>query len=296
MGSNGLLLSAIIPVSRMSGKFGNLSMWLKEASKFPIKIIFVHDVQDDLTGVELKNLVSGIDLESILILEGRFGNPGEARNFGIKSIEGRWFTFWDSDDLPNLENIFLCLERFPTAEILIGSFETENESGEVKAFKIEENLVDHLLRNPGIWRIVFKAELQEKIVFPNLRMAEDQIAISNIGIFNFKLKVCDTIFYRYFTNFPGQLTSNKEALNDLFNAVKVSKLNLKNHSRMNSSFAYGLYAKQLLTGLKSGSIKLKLKMIIHITCSIFPFNVFYLRKMTRAFIWNFRVWMSYEKK
>ena len=296
MGSNGLLLSAIIPISRMSGKFGNLSLWLNEANKFPIKIIFVHDVQDDLTGVELRNLVVGMDLENVLILEGRFGNPGEARNFGIKSIEGRWFTFWDSDDLPNLENIFLCLERFPTAEILIGSFETENESGEVNTFKIEENLVDHLLRNPGIWRIVFKAELQEKIVFPNLRMAEDQVAISNIGIFNYELKSCDTIFYRYFTNFPGQLTSNKEALNDLFSAVKVSKLSLKNHSRINSKFAYGLYAKQLLTGLKIGSTKLKLQMIMHIVYSIFPFKIFYLREVTKAFIWNFKVWMIYEKK
>jgi len=296
MGSNGLLLSAIIPVSRMSGKFGNLSTWLKEASKFPIKIIFVHDVQDDLTGVELENIVSGTDLENVIILEERFGNPGEARNFGIKSIEGRWFTFWDSDDLPNLENIFLCLGRFPTAEILIGSFETENDSGEVSTFKIEKNLVDHLLRNPGIWRILFKAELQEKIVFPNLRMAEDQIAISNIGIFNYELKSCDTIFYRYFTNFPGQLTSNKEALNDLFNAVKVSKLNLKNHSGVNSSFAYGLYTKQLLTGLKIGSTKLKLQMIMHIAYSFFPFKTSYLRKVTKAFIWNFRVWMIYEKK
>ncbi len=280
----------------MSGKFGNLSLWLKEAGKFPIKIIFVHDIQDDLTGVELRNLVSGMELEDILILEGRFGNPGEARNLGINSIEGRWFTFWDSDDLPNLENIFLSLELFPTAEILIGSFETENELGEVKTFKIQDNLLDHLIRNPGIWRIVFKAELQTRIVFPDLRMAEDQIAISNIGIFNYKVMTCDTIFYRYFTNFPGQLTSNKEALNDLFNAVKVSKLSLKNHSRINSSFAYGLYAKQLLTGLKMGSIELKLKIITHVASSIFPFNISYLREVTKAIVLNFRVWMIYEKK
>ena len=39
-----------------------------------------------------------------------------------------------------------------------------------------------------------RLKLQEKIVFPNLRMAEDQIAISNIGIFNYELKFCDTIF------------------------------------------------------------------------------------------------------
>ena len=276
----------------MSGKFANLSAWLKRASEFPMKIIFVHDIQDELTGAELRNLVSGMDLANFVILEGKFGNPGGARNFGMGSIEGKWFAFWDSDDLPNLENIFLCLERFPAADILIGAFETENDSGEVDSFNIEDNLADHLLRNPGIWRMVFKAEFKEKIVFPNLRMAEDQIAISNIGIFDFELKPCDTIFYRYFTNFPGQLTSNNKALNDLFHAVNISKSNLKYTSGVNRSFAYGLYVKQLLTGIKLGSFRLKMKFIAHGATSIFPIKISYLREVTKAFIWNIKVWLS----
>jgi hypothetical protein len=206
--------------------------------------------------------------------------------------------FADSDDVFYIPEIARALlDKSACAQVIIGAYrENDFESKKSKVCQPSYPLhINHAI-NPGIWRIVFKAELQEKIVFPNLRMAEDQIAISNIGIFNYELKSCDTIFYRYFTNFPGQLTSNKEALKDLFNAVKVSKSNLKNHSSVNSSFAYGLYAKQLLTGLKMGSTKLKLQMIMHIAYSFFPFKTSYLCKVTKAFIWNFRVWMIYEKK
>ena len=289
-----LVLSAIIPVSKMSGKFGNLSTWLKDANNFPLKIIFVHDIQDENTGNDLRKLVSDLALTNFILLEGKFGNPGGARNFGMQYIEGKWFTFWDSDDLPNLDNIFKCLERFSTAKIILGSFETVDESGEVQKFIIANNLADSLLKNPGIWRIVFNSELRDKVEFPNLRMAEDQIAISNIGIFEYEVKSCEVIFYRYFINFPGQLTSNNEALDDLIYAVNISRLNLNNTSTENRSFAYGLYVKQLLTGIKMGSPQLKYKLLMHIARSMVPFKMSFFLKVSRAYLWNLKVWLRHD--
>ena len=290
------ILSVIIPITLMSGKFQNLATWLKDVNNYPLRVIFVHDLQDDKTGMELEKLISEKMCNDCVVLEGHFGNPGTARNFGMNSLIGDWFAFWDSDDLPCLESIFTAIKRYPTANILVGGFETEDASGEIKEFRVGKNLPNHLIANPGIWRMVFKSDLRNKFVFPPLRMAEDQIAIMEVGIFDFKIQICDSIFYRYFTSFPGQLTSNKNAKNELINAVDISRAIVRTATTENVSFAYGLYVKQTMTGIKQGSYKIKIRLLSHIFISLFSRQRISRVKWLQAFLLNIMIWRGHAEK
>lgn len=285
-----IVLSVVIPVTRMSGKFGNLASWLEDSKLYPLQIIFVHDIQDNLTGSELQELIREKKILNCVQLEGTFGNPGMARNFGLRSIKGDWFSFWDADDLPNLQNVFSAIAQGTGYEILIGQFEVVNRDGETKRIEITKDLAGHLVKNPGLWRMIFKMDLNKKIQFPPIRMAEDQIALSGLQIFNLRVQLYDYVFYTYFQSFPGQLTSNKSAIDDLIKAVKISGSNLQYSSESNKRFDYGLHLKQILTGVKMGSLNTKITLIKN-EMHFFTNGLGLSRSdWIKAFFWNIKIW------
>ena len=97
-----MLLTAIVPVTKMAGKLQHFEEWLSICRGLPIEIIVCHDVQDDQTGPELTKIFESLNLENKLIfLEGTYDSAGLARNAGIPLASGEWIVFWDSDDLPD---------------------------------------------------------------------------------------------------------------------------------------------------------------------------------------------------
>lgn len=52
------LLTAIIPIGKMNGNLIILKNWIAQISNYPLKVILVHDFQDEGTAFELKKLVA----------------------------------------------------------------------------------------------------------------------------------------------------------------------------------------------------------------------------------------------
>ncbi len=225
MGRNDLrtspLLSAIVPVTKMSGRLTNLDSWLDLIELLPIEIIIVHDIQDDKTSAELLNLVKKYKKLGITIHEGEFGSPGGSRNAGIVFAQGLWTAFWDSDDLPNVMEIMNSINLADREiEIIIGDFEIQQDSE--SKLKQHHKKLSLVALNPGLWRMVFRSKITKETPFEEFLMGEDQLFVASLNLNSRKILFSRSIFYRYFKGSPHQLTSSRLAL--LENDLALQKL------------------------------------------------------------------------
>jgi glycosyltransferase involved in cell wall biosynthesis len=225
MGANDLrnspILSAIVPVTKMSGRLKNLDSWLGLVELLPVEIIIVHDIQDTKTSAELLNLVKKYKNLDITIHEGKFGSPGGARNAGIAFAQGQWTAFWDSDDLPSVVEIVNCINLANLEiEIIIGDFEIHQDSESKR--KLHHQNLNLVALNPGLWRMVFRNKITTKAEFEEFLMGEDQLFVASMNLNSRKIMFSRSIFYKYFKGSPHQLTSNRVALSE--NELALQKL------------------------------------------------------------------------
>ncbi len=206
------LLSVVVPVSKMSGRLGNLSRWLNHELDPRIEVVLVHDMQDEKTGPELRRLVAWAGGSRIRLLENQFGSPGAARNAGALLVETKWIAFWDSDDIPNTGTILgelLSLKIEP--EILIGNFIVQTITRKYEV--LHSSRIQQVGLSPGLWRMVFLTNSINGITFPEYKMAEDQVYLAKLRIGSRAIHYSDAFFYTYFRGDPNQLTSNKDLTN-----------------------------------------------------------------------------------
>lgn len=222
MGDKQILLSVVVPVSKMAGKLNRLSNWLDELDFQECEVFLVHDIQDIRTGPELEDLIMRRAKSNLKLLSGSWNNPGGPRNFGLSQIQGKWATFWDSDDLPQVVNVLRALKSGSEYDVLVGSFQlVDSTTGNVLRTEVVKELED-IFFNPGIWRMIFKSNLLMDLKFPELRMGEDQLFLLDLKIYDKKIKFSNEIFYQYFRNHPGQLTAQKSAISDLQTTIKIT--------------------------------------------------------------------------
>ena len=204
----------------MAGRLENLSSWVTQENAKTLEIILVHDVQDDFTGPELRNLMSSLN-DRATLLESYIGSPGGARNVGYQIATGDWVVFWDSDDRPNVKAVLDCLGLNKNDfELIIGCFTWVSEITGAKesSQKLNDRLENALVTvgiNPGIWRMIFKRTLIGDTEFPPLKMAEDQIFIAKILAKNPRICTSNANLYNYYFGLPGHLVNNKKAQLDL---------------------------------------------------------------------------------
>jgi len=255
------VVSIICPVRNMSGRLQKLEKWIHELSENPrVEVIIVHDSSDDRTGAELKSICQ--KYESIILIQGRYGNPGSARNAGLMICTGKWVSFWDCDDQPNTNEFLGLIEQFEdiNLEIGFGRYRTMNEISELVTespcwTSAKEKNLKIIALNPGIWRIIFSRELLDGMSFKPLRMAEDQIFISEAIVKATELKFFDNIVYTYFTGSEHHLTKDSKALQDLLPAFKqTSKMKCVGESEI-QLFLQTMATRQLVSGLKFGTFR-----------------------------------------
>ena len=251
-------LTVVVPITLMAGKLSKLEEWLRSAIKYPIQIVIIHDKRDFATGVELATLVDGLNTRNIEIVEGRYGNPGSARNQGISRAHGKWITFWDSDDSPCVASVMSEIDNAQVAtDVIVGGFRVVNEfKGVFSELSRPRNCRD-IAMNPGVWRMIFRTTSIKNSRFPALRMAEDQVFLSKIGFAELQIQYTSSELYKYYVGNLTQLTKSKEALNDLPKAItqignRESKVSLRQ-----VKFDMFLIARQLVTSLTKGSIKIQ---------------------------------------
>lgn len=265
--------SIICPVFNLSERLARLEKWIKEVSVCPqFEIIIVHDYSDGKNGSELESICK--QYKNVLFIDGHFGNPGSARNAGLKIAQGTRVTFWDCDDEPNVANFSSLIESSKTTnpDICFGSYTTLNEKSGSKidspcwSDSTEKNL-KIVAQNPGIWRIVFARDLLEGIAFQPLRMAEDQIFICEAVLKARSIEFQENRIYTYCTGSPGHLTSNPMALQDLLPALKKTIQMLETCNNDMVFFPSFMAARQFASGLKYGNFRTRLALLILVSRS-----------------------------
>lgn len=225
--SNSSLLTVIVPTKNMHLKLELLKSWLCECEKYPIQVIIVVDFSSDGTFDEISSFVSMLGNSSIRIIHGNYGSPGLARNAGLKGINSNWLAFWDSDDYPILENVFEALHaKLMDTDIIIGGFITHEFDQPVISRTLSTNQETQngtleILRNPGIWRWIFRSSLVSDLEFPNLGLAEDQCYLASVLSKNPIILKSKKTFYDYSTNRYNSQTSTGRYIRDIKPAIQI---------------------------------------------------------------------------
>lgn len=217
------LLAVVIPITRMAGKLGNLRTTLLLAAQHDIQVILVHDVADSETSHQLNEMIKEIQKLNFHLIEEVFGNPGDARNAGLQFASREWLAFWDSDDLPHVEEFSLMVEKASAtgADVAIGGIETcyfgsESKRKTFPAFPIQSRTsIFQLAQMPAFTRMAFRNFSQGIMKFPPLSMGEDVVFLARSRFLERKIYTHSSTVYLYVLNFPGQLTSNTSKLNQV---------------------------------------------------------------------------------
>jgi glycosyltransferase involved in cell wall biosynthesis len=258
------ILTAIVPVSRMSGKLDNLKSWIFRALDLNIEVILIHDVNDEGTSSELSIIVEEANSRNLVFIEGVFGGPGEARNVGIKIASGKWICFWDSDDVPNVDEIVkLVGSQGDQHEVIAGSyFEVDLKSHKSRFMKLDKDHFERSLSNNlGIWRFIFNRNTINDLTFINTRMGEDLHFICQIPDLKTKIFITEQPIYFYHTNVLGQLTGNKKAITDLYISMrKILELSEENSTK--NDLINLFLVRTFITGLKKATLSAKIEFMI----------------------------------
>lgn len=287
-------LSVVVPITGPPSRIINLLRWLPDFNVLDGEVILVHDVIDVQTTEILVEKVAELKKTmNITLLEGKFGNPGAARNAGKKVAQSTWVTFWDCDDIPNLQNIKKELEESSNQELdfICGGFEVIDlltqlqktkyiNSGDISLDKINVGL------NPGIWRFVFKNNTIKNICFLEISMAEDQDFLLDYnhstrhGIFT------PRIFYHYYTGDNGQLTRKKSAFDDL--KISLKHIEEIRRSRGTDSYLEIIHIRQILTGIRHARFVMKFYFCYCFFLKLFDFSNKFSRRAFRQVVFPSR--------
>lgn len=222
------LLSVVIPVHNLHGRYDNLKSWILKPCSSQIQIIFVLDEVHESAKLEFKEEVLSRISNDYEIISDNFGGPGISRNSGMTLANGKYLAFIDADDIPNIAEYLQLIERMEVsnADLGIGSFQkvdiltgfTQDKTFATQSLDKNLKLV---AKNPGLWRMVFTTSDIQRIEFPPIRMGEDQIFIAR-ALQNVKrIEFSRNLLYKYFINQTNQLTNSKIAIDDLGMSISL---------------------------------------------------------------------------
>ena len=276
-------ISVIVPITKMANRLHNLNTWLSQLGDYQIEVILVHDIQDESTGAELDAVLSTISDSRITLVNGHFGAPGLARNAGLLHVTGEWICFWDSDDIPYPSRIFNAVSLTDeSTEVVIGQFKFENElTGKSIDAKAVQS-INTLVNNPGIWRMVFRAESISGKTFSAWKLGEDQLFLEEFDLDSRKVSFVEERFYRYFHGGKGHLTNNRELLIELYQVAKSGSNLILNYKGPNASFLTSMYSRQILTCLLHGGINIKVLATVNLFMTFMAASLIRKRELCLA--------------
>lgn len=237
-------LTIIIPIQNMAGKLNRLETSISQSLAQQVKFILIEDKSDDETYFELEDLKAKYSNIEIELMRVSFSSPGLARNSGLDKVQTEYFMFVDSDDNFFTSNISDAISSVPgDTDVIIGSFlKSANKFGKISVINPNHPLHLRLAMNPGLWRMVFKTSTMNMYKFKAYKMAEDQLWLAESEILNKKIVLSESIFYEYFTNNVGSLTSNKTARQDLKSVLNEFSA-IKTDTSRNSKLIYCIFTK-----------------------------------------------------
>ena len=211
-------LSVVIPLHKFDARLPQLIHHMTESLNRGIQIVLVLDGLSEVDQDFPQELHVLRSRANFSIVEVKSMNPGEARNAGLRDVNGTWITFWDSDDVPNIDN---CLRMCDSAEkagkqVAIGGFclvsQISDKESSQRHYLGRSRIrnVLRVIRYPGIWRWVFKRQIIGGNRFPKSSMGEDLFFLSGLNINLRDTYFSTEIVYNYYKWSETQLTANPE--------------------------------------------------------------------------------------
>jgi len=244
----------------MSSDDSALRYWLVNQKIDECEFVVIHDYQDEFTRKYLQ-LLKSETTNNLVFQEGIFGNPGGARNQGLKLSTGKWIMFCDCDDFPYIHNVLDKIKELESVakdtNVVIGNFRIINKESDVihESNRDKLSLTEIMSTMPGLWRMVFKRELIIQVSFPNLRMGEDLVFLSRIGWQIRGIIFSSELFYDYILGGSSQLTRNERAIQELYLAIPLlADAFIQSDSAAQKQVAITLISIQLLSLLKKRNI------------------------------------------
>ena len=237
------MITAIVSVGDFSRDHENLQNIINSCVGHNIQLIIVDDSNN--FSIENKREFLKSAHKKLIIIESSKRSPGGARNTGFEYALGKTVIFWDSDDQPDINNIISMNSKLLHSknDLMVGGFNYMQE-GVLKKYVSPATNTYKLIKNPGIWRVLFKREFIAKVKFLECRIGEDQIFLANVLDMKRNIGIYDKNVYNYNQTKNG-ITSSTAVINDLKKTLSI----LNNIKPMKSSNLRIVYFNILLSYL-----------------------------------------------
>jgi glycosyltransferase involved in cell wall biosynthesis len=292
------LISIVIPIKNADLHLPNIEKILDQIQQNSVQIVIVHDIFAENPSPGLQALVKSRSNQKIDLLMVASGNPGSARNAGLEVAHGKWVSFWDADDEPNLENLvsMVLSGEESGCEICIGSFLIRkgvfNSAQELNVKKS----VNQILTNPGIWRFSFRSDLISGVRFPSTKMGEDQVFMLQLGLSKKKIFFSKIRVYTYIQGSPTQSTNLENSRKEILESLRISLRLYSRQSILSDSFNRQLISRILLTTLKIYGKRLLSRDFLIRSFADLGIRKFTLLALTVARVALSMVWMRAQSK
>lgn len=270
-------ISVIIPIKIPLEDFTNLQTNISNISDYieNVELILIFD------GDENQKVPDLITIDSAKTIRGDFGNPGAARNAGLKESNGDWIWFVDADDLMVLDHIDVLFQelRKDSADIYVGQYihylELENRQHIHKDQEFKGLGIDL-----GIWRMVFRNQILNGVRFPELSMGEDQVFVASILARYPKLQELPFPIYQYWQGGSHHLTANQKSRRDILKTNHLVESVISETNGLSLAIVKLMYMKQLLTIVKYFPLKEKLRaaLLLFKAAIVKPGDLMYILK------------------
>ena len=258
-----ILLTIVVACNDIERYGSNLLSWAEPAKNAGVEIVVVNDLAGMAPSLEVDSEVMTQIKKICSYVEISAGNPGTGRNAGMARAKGAWIAFWDIDDSPNYPEFIQMVTKAEKvqADLAIGNFtmnfvqrgvSQEIETTNLKGFFDPFSFALY----PGLWRIAFRRRILSDSKFPESRLGEDRVFLSNLGIFNFKIFFHPESVYTYFRGNLGSLTERKADPLDIQKSLSNLRLTNANfNSRSNRLLASQTVLNLIFSGMRTGHLK-----------------------------------------
>ena len=241
-------LQIVIPVFNSASTIQTcIESVLKQETQFSVLVNVIDDGSTDDSAKIIKKILKNNKIKSKIDFKYTYQkNQGfsGARNKGLKSIEGKYIMFIDSDDmiLPDTINNLLSYGIKNKSDIVEGSFDYFN-------LKRTWNGIHHLTRNnidnldliTGMpWGKIYKADLWEKVEFPKNYLFEDTIIKYLIASRAKKISTISDVVYKYRKSKKSISFTSKTDIDSL-DTFYVTKQCLEDCEKLNILYNEKLY-------------------------------------------------------
>jgi glycosyltransferase involved in cell wall biosynthesis len=255
-------LSVVIPVGFAFDGLKKLEFSIAAGSTEP-EYIIVNDLACEDSSELIRDLISRNHNHNINSIDGFYGAPGIARNAGMEKVSNAFIQFADSDDVFYVNEILDKLKELDgRSDVIIGNFRTRIvQDDSVREFHHAKPGYLTVGNNPGLWRMIIRASLAKSETFSKLRMAEDQVYLAKLNLFNLEIEYANAFFYEYSVQSQGSLTSQNAPMRNLLPALKEIMVLIDDTFTESNYFKAVILIKVFFANVKRGKFKQKMSSI-----------------------------------